>query len=137
MLETNDWIKSESDAKVVTKPWGKEVWLVLNEFYCYKRLYISAGTRSSLHYHNEKHETGFIISGEFELWLENDSGEIEKKNLKAGDFYTVRPNKKHRLLGITDVLIQEVSTPEVDDVVRVEDDSGRGDGRIDSEHQTG
>jgi len=55
--------------------------------------------------------------------------------MKKDDFFTVAPPKKHRVIAITDIILQEVSTPEVDDVIRIEDDSQRGDGRIDSEHQ--
>ena len=122
--------------KTVVKPWGKEVWLELNDRYCYKRIYINAGHRTSFQYHEKKHETNYIISGEAEVWLENDKGEIEKKKMKADDFFPVRPPQKHRVIAITDLVLQEVSTPEVDDVIRIEDDAARGDGRIESEHQS-
>ena len=122
-------------SKVVQKPWGKEVWLELNEKYCYKRLYINAGHRTSFQYHNEKLETNYIIAGEAEVWLENDREEIEKTAMKADDFFTVYPGRKHRIIALTDLILQEVSTPEVDDVVRISDDSDRPSGRIESEHQ--
>ena len=54
--------------------------------------------------------------------------------MKQGDFFTVNPPKKHRVIAITDIILQEVSTPEVDDVVRISDNSGRGNGTIDHEH---
>ncbi len=120
--------------KEVTKPWGKEVWLELNDHYCYKRIYINAGTRTSYQYHNKKIETNFIIAGEAEVWLENDNGVVEKFQMTAGDFFNVAPPKKHRVIAITDIILQEVSTPEVDDVVRLEDDTQRPDGKIESEH---
>ena len=120
--------------KTVSKPWGKEEWLESNDKYCYKRIYINAGTRTSYQYHEKKLETNFIIEGEAEVWLENDHGVVEKSIMKTGDFFTVRPPKKHRVIAITDVILQEVSTPEVDDVIRIEDDSDRGDGKIVSEH---
>ena len=120
--------------KEVTKPWGKEVWLELNEAYCYKRIYINAGTRTSYQYHNKKRETNFIIEGTAEVWLENDNGVVEKFQMKAGDFFNVIPPRKHRVIAITDIILQEVSTPEVDDVVRIEDDTQRPDGKIESEH---
>ncbi len=120
--------------KIVSKPWGKEEWLELNDRYCYKRIYINAGTKTSYQYHKEKLETNFIIEGEAEVWLENDLGIVEKKIMKAGDFFTVKPPKKHRVIAITDIILQEVSTPEVDDVIRLEDDTNRGDGRLESEH---
>jgi len=124
-----------TNSKIVKKPWGKEVWLELNDKYCYKRIFINAGTRTSYQYHKKKLETNYIINGEAEIWLENDSGIVEKKIMKAGDFFTVTPPKKHRVIAITDLILQEVSTPEVNDVFRIEDDSSRGDGKIDSEHK--
>src|SRR3989344_8934720 len=126
---------SNEGPRIVTKPWGKEVWLELNDRYCYKRIYINAGHRTSFQYHEKKHETNYIISGEAEVWLENDKGEIEKKKMKADDFFPVRPPQKHRVIAITDLVLQEVSTPEVDDVIRIEDDTKRPDGRIESEHK--
>ena len=125
---------SESEAKIVRKPWGKEIWLELNDFYCSKRIYINAGARTSFQYHNRKHETNYIISGDAEVWLENDDGVIEKIRAKANDFFVVRPPRKHRVIALSDLVFHEVSTPEVDDVVRLEDDNGRGDGRIENEH---
>ena len=122
--------------KIVNKPWGREVWLELNDNYCYKRIYINAGTRTSFQYHNKKYETNYLISGEAEVWLENNQGVVEKFKMKEGDFFNVRPPRKHRVIALSDIILQEVSTPEVDDVVRIEDDAGRGDGRIKSEHQS-
>ena len=120
--------------KVVSKPWGKEIWLELNDKYCYKRIYINAGTRTSYQYHENKLETNYIIDGKAEVWLENDEGVVEKKVMIKDQFFTVIPPRKHRVIALTDLILQEVSTPEVDDVIRIEDDSGRGTGRINSEH---
>jgi len=120
--------------KVVIKPWGKEEWLELNDKYCYKRIYINAGYKTSYQYHNFKYESTYVISGEAEIWLENDEGVVEKTRVTAGDFYNVKTTKKHRVIAITDLIIQEVSTPEVDDVVRIEDDTKRTNGKIDAEH---
>lgn len=127
---------NEAYPKIVTKPWGKEVWLELNDRYCYKRLYINAGHRTSFQYHNHKRETNYIISGTAEIWLENNAGVVEKKIMKTDDFFNVIPPQKHRVIALTDLVLQEVSTPEVDDVIRIEDDAGRPDGRIDAEHQS-
>jgi dTDP-glucose pyrophosphorylase/mannose-6-phosphate isomerase-like protein (cupin superfamily) len=122
--------------KTVYKPWGREEWLELNDRYCYKRIYINAGHKTSYQYHNFKRETNFLISGEAEIWLENDEGVVEKKIMKAGEYFNVTPPKKHRVIAITDIILQEVSTPEVDDVIRIEDDTNRKDGKIDGEHKT-
>lgn len=110
----------EEAAKVVPKPWGREVWLELNEKYCYKRLYLNKGYRTSLQYHNKKLETNYIVSGDAVVQLDD-----EIHTMTAGDFFTVQPGVVHRIIAVTDVVLQEVSTPEVDDVVRVEDDFDR------------
>lgn len=121
---------------IVTKPWGKEEWLELNDRYCYKRIYINSGYKTSYQYHNLKRETNYIISGEAEIWLENDAGVVEKKIMKAGEYFNVSPTKKHRVIALSDLILQEVSTPEVDDVVRLEDDTNRKDGKIEGEHKS-
>lgn len=126
---------NELSAKTVIKPWGKEIWLALNEHYCYKRIHINVGTRTSFQYHQNKIETNYIIKGEAEVWLENDHGVVEKTIMKAGDYFDVKPPKKHRVVALTDIILQEVSTPEVDDVIRIDDDTKRPDGKILAEHQ--
>ncbi len=128
-------MKIRNEPKIVKKPWGKEIWLELNDSYCYKRIYINAGTRTSFQYHKKKRETNYIISGKAEVWLENDGGSVEKFKLTEGDYFTVVPPKKHRVIAITDIILQEVSTPEVDDVIRIEDDFQRPDGKVENEHQ--
>jgi mannose-6-phosphate isomerase-like protein (cupin superfamily)/thiamine kinase-like enzyme len=115
--------------KTVYKPWGKEEWLELNEHYCYKRIYINAGYRTSHQLHNEKLETNYIISGEAEVWLGD-----EIFQMGPGESFTVQPGTKHRVIAKTDLVLQEVSTPQVDDVIRFEDDTGRPDGLIKAEH---
>ena len=99
-----------------------------------KRIYINAGTKTSYQYHEKKLETNYIIDGKAEVWIENDEGDIEKKVMNKDDCFTVVPPKKHRVIALTNIILQEVSTPEVDDVIRIEDDTGRGDGKIESEH---
>lgn len=121
--------------KVVIKPWGKEEWLALNDKYCYKRIYINAGYKTSFQYHEFKIETNYIISGEAEVWLENDEGVIEKKLMSAGDYMHVLPFRKHRVIAITDLILQEASTPEVDDVIRIEDDTHRENGKVEGEQK--
>ena len=120
--------------KVIHKPWGKEEWLELNNFYCYKRIYINKDYKTSFQYHNKKTETNYIISGTAEIWLENNKNEIIKTIMKENDFFTVLPGKKHRVIAKTDLILQEVSTPEVDDVIRIDDDTNRKNGKIETEH---
>ena len=64
--------------KTVNKPWGKEVWLELNDHYCYKRIYINKGYKTSFQYHKKKVETNYIIEGKAEIWLEDEEGKIKK-----------------------------------------------------------
>jgi choline kinase/mannose-6-phosphate isomerase-like protein (cupin superfamily) len=123
-----------NNIKTVTKPWGKEEWIELNESYCYKRIYINKGYKTSFQYHERKLETNYIISGTAEVWLENENGIIEKTIKNSGDYFNVIPPRKHRVIAITDIILQEVSTPEVDDVIRIEDDTSRKNGRIKEEH---
>ena len=124
-----------NQVKTVYKPWGKEEWIELNDRYCYKRIYINAGHRTSYQYHDHKVETNYIIDGKARIWLENEDGVLEKKTLGKGEFFHVEALKKHRVIAVTDIILQEVSTPEVDDVIRVEDDSGRLNGRLEHEHK--
>jgi mannose-6-phosphate isomerase-like protein (cupin superfamily) len=79
-------------------------------------------------------ETNYIIEGEAVIWLENDQGVITKTKMTKDECFTVTPPKKHRVIAITDIILQEVSTPQVDDVIRIEDDNKRENGKIDSEH---
>ena len=122
--------------KVVHKPWGKEEWLELNDAYCYKRIYINAGYKTSYQYHEFKRETNYIIEGTAEIWLENEKGIVEKKIMKAGEYFNVVPPRKHRVIAITDIILQEVSTPHVDDVFRIDDEFHRADGKVEAEHKT-
>ena len=138
-----DWYYDESSAKIVSKPWGKEVWLnykkdeEIGDFekkYVMKKLYIQSGTKTSFQYHLKKVETNFLIQGSIEAWFESKPGFIEKKILKPGSIWSIPAGVKHRIITMSDVILMESSSPEVDDVIRVEDDFQRGDGRIKEEH---
>ena len=116
--------------KVVNKPWGREEWLELNDKYCYKRIYINAGERTSLEIHNDKLETNYIIEGGAILTMDTGKGRMSTIILRKGDYYTVLPKTKHRIKATCDLIMMEASTPEVDDVIRLEDDYGRVDNQI-------
>ena len=106
--------------EIVTKPWGREEILVKNYFYCLKRLYVNADARLSLQYHMEKLETMILERGECILQIDNHAVPM------AIDIpYTISPLTKHRLWAVQDSVILEVSTPELDDVVRLDDDYDR------------
>ena len=121
--------------KVVNKPWGREIWMELNDKYCYKQLYINEGHRTSFQFHLVKLETNYIMEGEAIVFLQGpDDVEPKRFEMTKGEFFTVRPTVKHRIVAKTNLILMEVSTPEVDDVVRIHDDSNRINGRIESEH---
>jgi mannose-6-phosphate isomerase len=108
----------------VEKPWGHELIWAQTERYVGKVLHIKQGHKLSLQYHNKKDETVHVQSGTMLLVVDEGQGLVEKE-MKAGDSYHIRPLTKHRMVAVTDVDVLEVSTPELDDVVRLEDAYGR------------
>ncbi len=111
----------------VEKPWGhEEIWAETNR-YVGKLLHISAGHRLSLQHHEVKDETIRMLSGTMRFELENSEGDIEVFTLETGMTAHIAPFRKHRMQAVTDVVLVEVSTPELDDVVRHQDDYGRLD----------
>jgi mannose-6-phosphate isomerase-like protein (cupin superfamily) len=113
--------------KRIEKPWGYEEILEVNDKYVVKRLFMKAGNRCSLQYHEQKRETILVISGTllFTTNFEGSDSTWEDIVLNPGDCHTIVPGRTHRMEGITDVIYLETSTPELDDVVRVKDDYGR------------
>ena len=111
--------------KVIDKPWGREVWIAHNDKYVLKSIEFKAGSRSSLQYHEVKHETIYLDQGKLEVELEDEQGQLLKLTLVPGDVAEILPMRKHRVTAIEDVRLFEVSTPELEDVIRVEDDYGR------------
>ena len=114
----------------IDKPWGHEFVWAETDRYVGKILHVKAGTRLSLQYHRVKDETMLLQSGEVELLLEDEDGEMVLHRMQAGVSIHIPPGRKHRLTALTDCDVIEVSTPELDDVVRLQDDHGRvtGDG---------
>ena len=111
--------------KIVSKPWGREIWVAHTDKYALKIIEFKKGNRSSLQYHVEKHEHIYVDDGVLEMEWENNNGEMETLILKSGDVVENKPGRKHRVKAVEDVRLIEVSTPELDDVVRVEDDYNR------------
>jgi mannose-6-phosphate isomerase-like protein (cupin superfamily) len=116
---------ASTSMKIVEKPWGREIWVAHTDKYAFKIIEVNKGTRSSLQYHVKKHEHIYVDRGILQIEWENESGEMEVLTLKPGDTIENKPGRKHRVTAIEDVRILEVSTPELDDVVRVEDDYRR------------
>ena len=111
--------------KTVDKPWGREIWVAHTDKYAFKIIEINQGTRSSLQYHVKKHEHIYVDRGVLQMEWENDDGQMETRILNPGDVIENKPGRKHRATAVEDVRLLEVSTPELDDVVRVEDDYNR------------
>lgn len=110
--------------KRVPKPWGHEIWWAHTEKYVGKILFVKAGHKLSLQYHEKKDETVYLNKGSIVLLVEED-GEMIERVLRPGDAYRIRPGVKHRMSALEDSEILEASTPEVEDVVRLEDAYGR------------
>jgi len=113
--------------KKVEKPWGHEIWWARTDRYVGKILHVRKGESLSLQYHNVKDETILIQSGKllFEVGTAGQTGELRKVEMQPGDVYHITPGTLHRMTGLEDTDILEVSTPELDDVVRLEDRYGR------------
>lgn len=110
----------------VEKPWGYELIWALTDDYCGKILFVRAGEALSLQFHQLKDETIYLHEGLAELDL-SDADEVEPITVLAlpGHSFRVRPGVVHRLRAVEDSLFLEVSTPHLDDVVRIEDRYGR------------
>src|SRR5512135_1379742 len=104
----------------VEKPWGYELIWAHTERYVGKVLHINAGQALSLQYHRVKDETIHVLAGRLKFVIE-ESGELVERLMTPGASYHIRPNHRHRMVAETDVDVLEVSTPELDDVVRLDD----------------
>jgi mannose-6-phosphate isomerase len=112
----------------VQKPWGHEIhWVPDNEPYMGKILHIDEGKRVSLQVHDAKKESWIIIKGRGKVIWDNDKGELIETELQPGVGYTTEVGQRHRLVGITDCDIMEVSTPEKGTTWRLDDDYKRPD----------
>lgn len=115
----------EAAMKIVEKPWGRELWVAHNEHYALKIIEIKAGARSSLQYHKQKHEHIYVDRGKLRVQLEQPGGTMATQEFGPGSVIENPPGRKHRTEAVEDCRLIEVSTPQLDDVVRVEDDYGR------------
>lgn len=132
-------MKKRKQHQIVDKPWGHEEIFAVTDKYVGKILYINAGYKLSRQYHKQKDETFYVQKGKMtlEIGLDEEArakvvGEIDDEkhkpriiSMKKGDVFHCPPGTIHRMIAVTDVKVFEVSTPELDDVVRIEDDYGR------------
>ncbi len=107
------------------KPWGHELIWAQTDRYVGKVLVIETGRRLSLQRHEVKDESIYVLSGRLLLTLEDEDGTVRTEELGAGDHRRVATGRIHRYEAVERCEIIEVSTPELDDVVRLEDDFGR------------
>lgn len=115
-------------ARRIEKPWGWELhWTPIGLPYMGKLLHINAGARLSLQAHDVKQESWFLAGGRALVIWENDAGALVETELVPGVGYTCPVGRRHRLVGITDCQVVEVSTPEAGTTRRFEDDFGRPD----------
>jgi mannose-6-phosphate isomerase-like protein (cupin superfamily) len=108
----------------VEKPWGYEIVWAQTDRYVGKLLHIAHGHRLSRQYHVRKDETFLVQAGEMDLEV-GEAAEMRVVRMKKGDSFHCAPRTVHRMVAVTDVDVIEVSTPELDDVVRLEDAYGR------------
>jgi mannose-6-phosphate isomerase-like protein (cupin superfamily) len=112
-------------SSVVPKPWGHELIWAKTERYVGKILHIRAGEALSLQYHRVKDETIMVIAGRMTLVYFAEGEEPRQRELVPSEPFHITPGLRHRMIAVEDTDVLEVSTPEIDDVVRLDDRYGR------------
>ncbi len=113
--------------RLVSKPWGSELWVAVTDSYALKIITLQAGQRSSLQYHRHKHEHIYVDAGRVRAEFAGPEGQLETAVCGPGTILEHSPGQLHRLEALEDARLIEVQTPYLDDVVRVEDDHRRED----------
>ncbi len=113
------------DIIIKPKPWGREIWFAWTAQYAGKILEIEKGQRFSLQYHEKKCETQLVIEGKIKFTYGTNEKSLRHKILVAGEKIDIPPRMIHRAEALTKAIIFEVSSPELDDVVKLADDYGR------------
>ena len=121
---SHDHLFRHKEVQRVPKPWGYEVIFAKTGRYVGKILHVTKGECLSLQYHEMKEETLYVVAGELKLTIEHD-GDRREVRLRAGEAFHIPPRLIHRMEAVVDTDVAEVSTPELDDVVRLEDRYGR------------
>ena len=114
-----------ADQHRVDKPWGYELRWAITDRYAGKILHVKKGEALSLQYHERKDEYLYVMSGAVSMEVGSGDGALETRRMNVGDTLHITPGTRHRLTAVEDTDIFEVSTPEIDDVVRLEDRYGR------------
>ena len=122
----NSKFSNEPFVNRIEKPWGHEIhWAPPDLPYIGKILHINAGKRMSLQRHDQKRETWYMMNGQAKVVWDNEKRELIETELEYGKGYTCAIGQRHRLVGITDCDIIEISTPEIGTTERLEDDYNR------------
>lgn len=109
----------------VDKPWGYELRWAITDRYAGKILHVNKGEALSLQYHERKDEYQYLLKGAIDIELGAGDGQLTRRRMTVGDTLHITAGTRHRLTAVEDSDIFEVSTPEIDDVVRLEDRYGR------------
>ena len=115
------------DVTRVEKPWGYELHWAKTDRYVGKLIHVNAGHALSLQYHNRKDETIYLHAGRLLFEIQEQGRDLVKREMRPGERVHITPKTVHRMTALEDSDIFEVSTPELDDVVRLEDRYGRED----------
>jgi mannose-6-phosphate isomerase len=116
------------EVRRVEKPWGYELVFAVTARYCGKVIFVRGGEQLSLQFHREKDETIFVQSGRAEFEIGDPGGPLDVEVVGPGRAFHLGAGTVHRIRALEDTILLEVSTPEVEDVVRLEDRYGRADG---------
>jgi len=122
-----DLDRFSADVVRVEKPWGYEIIFAHTEHYVGKLLFVRAGEQLSLQFHKEKDETIYVHEGKIELEIGEPGGPLDTEIVGPGHSFRIKPGTVHRWRALEDSAVLEASTPQLDDVVRLEDRYGRAD----------
>ena len=109
----------------VEKPWGYEIWYAWTDQYVGKIIHVNAGGKLSLQYHEQKDETSYLLKGKLLLTKGTSPDALIVTEISEGYTWRNRPGEIHTIEGIEDSDVLEVSTPHLDDVIRLKDNYGR------------
>ena len=123
-LQSDQSMSGRRKVRIVPKPWGHETIWAHTDRYVGKILHIKAGHALSVQYHERKDETVFLLSGEL-IYRVREAGELRDVQLRVGEAFRITPGTIHQMEAVTDCDVLEASTPELDDVVRLDDRYGR------------
>jgi mannose-6-phosphate isomerase len=115
----------EREPQRVEKPWGHEIWWAHTKEYAGKILTVNTGHALSLQFHHEKDETSYLLSGRLRLTRGASEEELEEQEIEPGQAWRVEPGTIHSIEALEDSVVLEVSTPQLEDLVRLQDRYGR------------